>query len=163
MNSSKTTANATAGDVMTTDLVTVPLSATAREIERVLIETNVSGVGVTDASGRIVGILSWRDVMAYFAESTDRSPHDPHSWFRYAREGRYEEGTVDLPLDDAVTATDMMRTDLLCVDETTPLVVVGRRMVEWDVHRVLVRDADEFVSGIISTMDVLAALCQEAE
>jgi len=51
-----------------------------------------------------------------------------------------------------------MTRDVVFVTEDTPLSVVIRQMVSAHVHRILVLDAGRHLKGIISTMDVLAAL-----
>ncbi len=151
----------TAGAMMSRNMVTVPLDATAREIERILIENDISGVPVRDHSERIVGILSWRDVMEYFAQSPEREPHRPHAFYRMIDDETLEESdTFELPLDDAVAARDMMSTDLLTVEETDSLKSIAVTMTEHAVHRVLVRDTSGEVVGILSTMDILRALAE---
>ncbi|MCB9832480.1 MAG: CBS domain-containing protein [Planctomycetes bacterium] len=151
----------TAGAMMSRNMVTVPLDATAREIERVLIENDISGVPVRDHSERIVGILSWRDVMEYFAQSPENEPHRPHAFYRIVDEETLEEDdALELPIDDGVTARDMMSSDLLTVEETDGLKSIAITMTRHAVHRLLVRDAAGDVVGILSTMDILRALAE---
>lgn len=151
----------TAGAMMSRNMVTVPLDATAREIERILIENDISGVPVRDHADRIVGILSWRDVMEYFAQSPESEPHRPHAFYRMVDDETLEESdTLELALDDAVTARDMMSTDLLTVEETEGLKSIACTMSEHGVHRLLVRDSSGEVVGILSSMDILRALAE---
>lgn len=148
----------TAGDLMTEDMVTVSLSATARDIERTLVENGISGAPVRDTSGAICGIVSWRDVMEYFAQSAENEPHRPHAFFRYTDAETLEGGEeIEVPIDDAATAADMMSTDLLTTERTATLKELSRAMISHRVHRLLVRDGDGVV-GIVSSFDILEAL-----
>lgn len=148
----------TAGDLMTEDMVTVPMSASARDIERTLVENGISGAPVRDTSGAIVGIVSWRDVMEYFAQSADSEPHRPHAFFRFTDADTLEAGEeIEVPVDDAAVAADMMSTDLLTTERNATLRELSRAMITHRVHRLLVRDGEAIV-GIVSSFDILEAL-----
>jgi predicted transcriptional regulator len=147
-------------DVMKDHIVRVPFSATVREIERMLIDNAVSGVAVTDNNDEIIGVVSWRDVMQYFAESPEREPHRPHEFFRYV-EGDSSERVreVEIPVDDAAAASDIMSTDLLCIAADAGLGEVAGMMVQRKVHRLFVTEGPQgHIIGIVSTMDILNAL-----
>ena len=149
----------TAADMMQTGMVTVPLDATAKEIEQVLVENKVSGVPVHDTAQKIVGIISWRDVMEYFAESSQEDPRNPHTFYRFIDDETLELGSeIEIPLDQTVTARDVMSTDLLTAPSTATLPEVARLMTEHKVHRLLVTDPLGDVVGILSTLDILRSL-----
>ena len=59
--------------------------------------------------------------------------------------------------------TKWMSRRLVSVRETTPLVEVARVMCDGHWHRVTVVDDSGRLKGIVSTMDVLAALVQAAD
>ncbi|MCA9321289.1 MAG: CBS domain-containing protein [Planctomycetes bacterium] len=145
-------------DVMTEQIVAVPVSATAREIERVLTENEISGVAVRDHNERIVGIVSWRDVMDFFAHSPESEPHRPHDFFRYIDGDTLEFDEYEVALDDDATAADFMNTDLLCVAATAGLREAAKMMTTHRVHRLLATDNEGHIVGILSTMDVLDTL-----
>jgi CBS domain-containing protein len=54
----------TAADVMSTELITIDQDASVHEAAQVLSENRISGLPVTDADGRLVGILSEFDLIA---------------------------------------------------------------------------------------------------
>ena len=152
-------AELTAADMMQKGMVTIPLDATAKEIEQVLVENKVSGVPVHDVTEKIVGIVSWRDVMEYFADDSENDPRNPHAFYRFVDDETMELGTeVEVPLDETVTARDMMSNELLCVRSTAKISEVAKLMVEQRIHRVLVNNPFGDVVGIVSTLDILRAL-----
>ena len=148
----------TIDDIMRRDIITAPMSATAREIEQILTENEISGVGIRDAEGRIVGIVSWRDVMSFFAQSPEPEPHRPHDFFRYIDGDTLECGEWEVEIDDEVTAADFMNTDLLTIPASSGIREAARLMCEHRVHRLLVTDTEESICGLISTMDILDTL-----
>ena len=64
----------TAGDVMRSDVITVPYSTPLSEVERVLSDNRISGAPVTDEAGHIVGIISVKDLIERYAEDPDARP-----------------------------------------------------------------------------------------
>ncbi len=148
----------TVSDVMHENIVSVSLGATAREIEKVLTEQDVSGVAVKDTGDRVVGIVSWRDVMEWFANTSDREPHRPHDFFRFIDGDTFEYNEYEIPVDDAATARDFMNTELLTIPGTASIKEAAGMMTDNKVHRLLVTDENGEISGIISTMDILRTL-----
>ena len=61
-------------------------------------------------------------------------------------------GSAEQPVEHFMT------TDLVSVTENTPLQTIVQQMVDAHIHRVVVLDDHQHLQGIISTMDVLAAL-----
>ncbi len=51
-------------EIMTKDVVTVPLATPVREVADLLSERNVSGVPVVDDEGRVLGVVSELDVVS---------------------------------------------------------------------------------------------------
>jgi CBS domain-containing protein len=64
----------TAGDIMQTDLITISLDTPVAEVEQVLAEHRISGAPVTDHAGRIVGVVSLRDLVERYTEEPDSRP-----------------------------------------------------------------------------------------
>ncbi len=153
--------NLTARDMMQTGMVTVPMDATATEIERTLVENKISGVPVHDNADKIVGIISWRDVMEYFAENHSDDPRNPHAFYRFVDVETQELGyEIEIPLDETVVARDVMSTDLLTAPATSNLQEVAKLMTERGVHRVLITDPFGDIIGILSTLDILRSLAR---
>lgn len=144
-----------AEDVMQRELVVVHASDALREVERVLIDAQVSAVPVLDDDEHLLGIVSMRDVVSRYADDHELPPDaDPDAFDDEIDE---TEQVAFQRLDDEPCAGDVMATDLVTVGPNAMLPDVAARMVDHRVHRVLVVDRQRLV-GLISTMDLLAAL-----
>lgn len=150
----------TAGDIMQTRIFTVSDTAPLSEIERVLTENRISGVPVTNQAGKVIGVVSVRDLLARYVEDPDARPHRGGRYFDESVEELADEDLVslDLPEESEETAADVMNPEVFHVPTSATLQEVARKMTEHRIHRVLVTDpADGRIVGILTTMGVLAA------
>ncbi|MFB6074567.1 MAG: chloride channel protein [Haloarculaceae archaeon] len=123
--------NATAGDVMTARVVTVPADASLATVADAFRSSGHGGLPVVDAADRLVGIVS-------------RSDLDP------APPGEGADA------DDATPVTSVMTADVYTVAPDENLLAVVDLMVRYRVHHVPVVDG-EAVVGIVTPHDVLSA------
>jgi CBS domain-containing protein len=143
-----------AADVMQRDLVTVQASDPIEEVARTISEAHVGGVPVIGDTGHIVGILSTRDLVKRYADANA----EPGEAVFGATDEEGDEEIVDYEPDGSeLCAADVMSPDIASVPSTTPLREVARRMVEGEVHRLLVVDDGRLV-GLVSTLDILRAI-----
>jgi CBS domain-containing protein len=146
-----------ARDVMTSDPVCVPASTGIRGLARVFEEHEISGVPVIDAQGRVIGVVSKTDLIRRCAEGTDEIP--PAYLFEVLSEQGVDEDEVsEVMPEPLVCVEDFMTPDPLMVGLDHSATGVARLMHERGVHRVIVTDAERFPLGIITSMDLLAAL-----
>jgi CBS-domain-containing membrane protein len=144
-----------ATDVMQRELVTVHASDPLREVERVLVDAQISAVPVLDDDDRVLGIVSMRDVVSRYAADHDL-PEDADEE-SFADDIDETETIAYRRLDGEPCAGDVMATDPVSVGPNALLTDVARRMVEHGSHRVLVTDHERLL-GLVSTMDVLRAI-----
>jgi CBS domain-containing protein len=151
-----TTSNLTASDVMTRDVVTVHPNDTLRRAAKLMLERGVSGLPVVSADGRVVGIVSERDLI----RADEMAEKSTRWWLDILAEGEAIApdflgaiGALNRPV------TGVMRTDLTTVAEHTPLREVAERLVSENVHRVLVMENGKLV-GIVARRDVVKAIAQ---
>ena len=116
----------TAGDVMTTDLITIPFDATTEEAVHTLLLHGVSGAPVVDELGRLRGIVSEFQLLVVV----------------------YNQEAKDEPV------ASFMTTDVICVDESDPLTEVANRMVAHRIRRLPVL-RDGRLAGVVSRPDLL--------
>jgi CBS domain-containing protein len=90
------------------------------------------GILVVIANGRLVGVVSERDVVQHLAAGAD---------------------------PDHIVVEDIMTTELLQVTPETPIAEAARLMVDAGVRHLPVLDGNA-VAGIVSARDVLALLAQ---
>lgn len=133
--------NLTARDVMESDVLTVRDTLPLDELARQLSERRISGAPVLDRHGKLVGVISSRDLV--------RGPHEAEIML-----DEYLDGYVAEP---GVLVQDLMTPVVHRVEETTPLAAVVELMVKERIHRVIVVRGEE-LAGILTTMDLLRTL-----
>jgi CBS domain-containing protein len=122
---------------MTREPVSIGPEATVEEAAGALLEAGVRHLPVVDTDGRIIGILSERDIR-------ERIGADPREWFRAAVE----------VLEDQVGR--IMVPDPITVQAGTPLLDVLEILERERVGAIPVVDQDDRLVGILSYVDALA-------
>lgn len=153
-----------ARNIMTPHVIVVQQTDTIEDALHVLRSHHITGAPVIDDRGRFVGILSLQDLVdAPHAASSGESivplahGNERTTWDLYDRAQ---------PLDEAASAVQVrtrMSRVVTSVVEDAPLVEVARVMCDGHWHRVPVVNAAGGLCGIISSMDVLAAIVNAAD
>lgn len=142
-------------DIMTTNVITVNKNATIEEIVKILIHNNISGVPVVDDNGKLVGIVTEKDLIY-----KDIEPKFPAcveflgGMFFVEGIKNYEE---KLKKFLANKAEDIMTSEVVTITEDMDVKEVAEIMVEKGVKRLPVLK-DEKVIGIVSRSDVVRSL-----
>jgi predicted transcriptional regulator len=124
---------------MSEEVIFARLDTPLDEVRRTLERWKISAVPVLDDAGMLRGILSTKDLLRQIRRDIARQDDDGAS------------------LHVARTASALMRTAVLTVDERTCIGRAATEMLRHRVHRlVVVRDGRP--SGILSTSDVMAAI-----
>ncbi len=144
-----------AADVMQQSVITVRASDSLREAERVLAEARISGAPVVDDAGAVLGVLSLRDLARHRAEDGDL-PEDADVEVFDSGVDDTEQVAFDRPASGACAA-DVMTQDLVSVAPAATLAQVAKRMVDAEVHRVLVLERGK-LRGLVSSTDLLRVL-----
>lgn len=152
----------TARDVMTCQVIVVHADDSITQAIGTFRENRITGAPVVDATGRFIGILSIRDLLrepGVDAEQITESeePFGDATWALFEKSGRLEHGS------ESEQVVDRMSANVATVGEGLSLVEVARTMCSGHWHRVPVIDESGNLTGIISTMDVLAALVNSAD
>lgn len=154
-------ASLTAGDIMQTRIITVSDSAPLSEVERILTENRITGVPVTNQAGRVVGVISVKDLLDRYVEDPDSRPRRGRGFYHQSSEelDDVDFESFELPDEGEDTAASVMNAEVFHVPTTLPVAEVARKMVSHGIHRVLVTDAESHqVVGIITSMGILAAV-----
>lgn len=167
----------TAGDIMSRELVTVPLNATLDALALILHENHITGAPVVDGDGHLAGVVSQSDLVRCEshphakprivpldyragAEDDDQEPEEPRSScythldsadFAELRESFIEEDYGDATVADIFTPY----TVTAAVD--TPVETLAGLMVDKSVHRLIIVQGKKVV-GIVTSMDILRTL-----
>ena len=156
-------AQLTARDVMTERLIVLQATDTVLDAATTLRDHQISGAPVVDEQGRPIGVFSPADVVpavasrlgSVLADSGDRDLEQVCDLLSSSQTRLAAGG------DEVVTG--WMSRRIGSVVETTPLVEVARTMCDRHAHRVVVVDAAGKLRGIVSAMDVLAAIVKAAD
>lgn len=152
----------TARDLMTEKLVVLHESDTIAHAATLFRDLAISGAPVVDAAGAPVGLLSVSDIIPAVA---GRMSATPKGALPQSREAEWAEiralltgGATSVAAGAQEQVTSWMSRRLVSVREETPLTDVARVMCDGHWHRVTVVDTRGTLRGIVSTMDILAAL-----
>ncbi|UCE73786.1 MAG: CBS domain-containing protein [Methanomassiliicoccales archaeon] len=141
-----------AEDIMTTDVVTVKPKDSLHIVSRVLSEAKTSGAPVVDDIGRIVGVISEHDIVAYLStfedndqdmvDSTDL-PYLAHSYLQAS----------------AKPVEDIMTTGIITAKPDTSIEILARLMTDNNINRIPIVVKGKLV-GMVSRIDILRNIGQ---
>ncbi len=141
-------------DVMTTSVVTVDRITPYKEIARLLVERQISGVPVLTLGRHVAGVVSEADLIA----ARDRDVARRRLWTGLLRYG------TDRSRYTRLTAESLMTTPAVTIHPDAPIAAAARYMTSQHVKRLPVIDGDGKLVGLISRRDLLGVfLVPDAE
>jgi len=174
----------TLAQIMTADPVTVGPETSLREVIDVLSSHRISGVPVVAGGGRVLGVVSGSDILAFTAsmpgvprdaddewDSQDNGSDDDPYTSPYA--GYWNDAGADVvarmhadarPERDQLdehTVAEVMTRKLHSMDPAASLTEAAVHMVDAGIHRLLVVEGGRLV-GVVSTMDFVRAVAKKA-
>ena len=147
----------TAGDIMNRQVRTVGPDIAIREAARVMLEAELRRVPVVETDGRLVGMLTRADLLQAVVTSPLMSPQASSATQPLQRTNHL---THVPPQQGPVS--DYMRPETSTVNEQTPLDEVIDALILSPLKRVIVVNAGYQVQGIISDVDVISRMQEEA-
>lgn len=158
----QTIPSGTAADIMRRSLVFVRPDQKLVEAERLLVDHRITGMPVIDV-GKLVGIVSGSDVARarILADALDGQIRDELHWdetqadgFRHAEPEKFEGFSQRY---ENIRVRDVMRSQVVTCQLTTPIPQVAQLLLQHHIHRVIVVDGERPV-GIISSLDLVKLL-----
>jgi CBS domain-containing protein len=153
----------TASDLMNPEVLTVRDEWSVRELAAFLIENEISGAPVSNAQGRLVGVVSLVDIAAAASGEGERLARNGSSFFIEDDwgDGLDEEDVEDLPPGhESLRVADIMNPKIYSVREDATVSEIASLMLKGHIHRLLVTREDRAV-GVITTSDLLGLLVGE--
>jgi CBS-domain-containing membrane protein len=147
----------TAADVMSRDVVTIPSAMSLPAAAHRLASARITGAPVVDGAGRCIGILSATDFVLW-AEKGERAVK------QYAAPlpcGCADWQILDFEMLPEDEVSRFMTTDVVTAEPTATVGELARTMLDAHVHRVIVVDRQGRPIGVVSSMDILAAVASE--
>ena len=143
----------TVAEVMTSEVLTVKRETPLNEAIKILADKKISALPVVDDSGKLVGILSERDLM--WQESGVDAP--PYIMLLDSIIYLQNPARHDKEIHKALgqTVGEVMGDVSLTIDPTKPIREAARLMHNKDVRRLPVVNEQEEVIGIITQGDIV--------
>lgn len=140
-----------ARQVMTSPLLTISPGATVRQAIEMMLEKRISGLPVVDEIGQLVGMISEGDLLHRSELGTEKHRS---KWLDFLLGPG--PAASDYVHSHSRRVADVMTSDVVTVEETTPLEEVVKLMEKRHIKRVpVVRDGG--IAGIITRSDLLRA------
>lgn len=149
----------TAADVMSRDVMVIPEHLDLPTAAHLLTQAHISGAPVIDAEGVCIGVLSTTDFVRWAEDRTGR-PREVES---LAKEVCSDWQVVETRRRPADTAGRYMTTDVVTAGQHARLPSLAGKMIDAHIHRVIIVDEDNHPIGIVTSMDLLAALARGVE
>jgi CBS domain-containing protein len=138
-------------DVMSRPALTVHPETSLKDVVRLLVEHRISGLPVTDAEGRVVGVISEADLLQKEQGAANVS-HRRLAWLL----GETTETRSQLAKLAATTAGEAMTAPAITIGGDRPLTEAAALMTSRQVNRLPVVEADVLV-GVVSRADLIRA------
>jgi len=142
-------------DLMTREVMTVAPDMSVKDAAKLLFEKEISGLPVVSQDNKIIGMITEKDLIAMALPNYLEKLGD----FDFILN---EEPFIRKIADaDKVKVKDIMRKDVLCVSEDTPIPEVARLMIIKKVRRIPVLDKDKKLAGIIARADIVKEIAKK--
>jgi CBS-domain-containing membrane protein len=141
----------TVRDVMARDVVSVSANQSLAEAAAVLRGRKVAWAPVVDEAGRCVGVLSATDLLERQRADDDALAMQSHGIQR-------DEGRPIEIAPDSQYVSAMMTQAVQSVRPEVAVLMAARMMCAGHIHRLPVLDQHDRPVGVVSTMDVVAAM-----
>lgn len=146
-----------AKDIMNTNVISIKVDAPVKEIAKIMLEKNISGLPVVDDNDNVVGVVSELDLMRKKIE-----PNAPSIWNAlWVHTGDGMQKYVDaLRKYMGKTAGEVMTSPAVTVNREETLENVGNLMFNKQIKRVFVTEDHKLV-GVISRSVFTKLLLEE--
>jgi CBS domain-containing protein len=141
-----------AADVMVRQVITIRPEATIRDLATLLVENHISAVPVTDADGKLVGIISESDLLRRSETETERR----RSWW-LALFVSNDTLTTEFIKSHSRKVSDVMTRGVIVARPDTPLHEIATLLEHHRIKRVPVIQ-DGKIAGLVSRADLVRAL-----
>ena len=147
----------TAQDIMNRQVCTIGPEQSIREAAQIMLDTGLRSLPVIEANGTLVGMVTRADLLQTIVTSPVMSPQASSG----TQPLRHTSSLALVPVQQQPVA-DYLNPEVATVAEQTPLAEVIDTLILSPLKRVVVVDSNQRVKGIISDVDVLARVQEEA-
>ena len=140
-------------DIMTREVVTIGPEADLRDVARILVDNDISGLPVCGAQRELLGIVSEGDILV-----KEGGPRDETGLLGRLR----GSAATSAQKARALTVKDAMTTPVVTISPYAPVAEAARRMSDLGIKRLPVVKHGELV-GIVSRTDLMRAFVRTDE
>ncbi len=140
----------TAGEIMTRDVVAVRPDTPLAKVAEAMGTRGISGLPVTDAAGRVVGVISEKDFLTHMGVP------EPRNFMSLVASCLQSRGCVALPIKQR-QAADLMTSPAITVGPETSIKEIAAILTAKGINRVPVADPEGRLLGIVSRGDLIKA------
>jgi len=162
--------------IMTREVVVVDAATALREAMAMFADEQISGAPVVQG-GAVVGVISTTDFLAFSAEADDAGdpafddedvgyPEEENPFFLDAWDDTGPGAVAPSELDGLEwdrhaeqTVADIMSPRVYSLPSSAPIREAAKRLLELQIHRILVIDDEELV-GLVTTTDIVRAVAE---
>ncbi len=151
----------TAREIMTPEVIAVQVDDPIPDAVQLLLDARITGAPVIDRWGNAVGVFTLTDAADFKNQNADS--RDDESFYRFDLKRRQavpfkmQESLKDSLVGDFMTPRVHSVTDTASVNEVTGYIL------DRGIHRIFVRDTDNKLVGIITSIDLLRVLSELLE
>lgn len=144
-------------EIMSKEVKSLSPDMSAKEAFDIISGMEISGLPVIDKDGKLVGMFTEKDVLSHilpsYIEKVGRFVYEQNP--KSTKKKITELGNIKV--------SQIMRKEVLKVNEDTTLCEVGRIMLTDKARRIPVVNKDGVVVGIVARCDILKAMAKESE
>ncbi len=141
-----------AKDIMTRNVISVKPDTSLEEVAQILAENGISGVPVTDAEGRIRGMISEKDFLMHMGVKKNAS------FMSVIAQCLQNKGCLALSIRKK-KAEDIMTSPVVTVGEDAAVFEISGILTEKNINRVPVVSQENRLMGIITRSDIVTSSC----
>jgi CBS domain-containing protein len=145
----------TAEDLMSRHVISIPQQMPLTAAARVLLGAQITGAPVVDADGVCVGVVSATDFLRL--ANRDAQPAPMSCGIPCVCSDWQMLEVHELPADEV---SRHMTRDPVMARPDTPVSELARLMLDAHIHRVIVVDTNGRPVGVVSSMDLIAAVAR---
>jgi CBS domain-containing protein len=141
-------------ELMKTNIIKIKNGTNLKKTAKILADNKISGAPVVDGEGRLIGIVSEKDIF--------RALYPDYADFYMDTGLRVDFGKIEDRILEIskLKAEDVMIRDIISVTPDTSIVKIGAIMLARNIHRVVVLKENK-PQGIVTRRDIYRAIFKE--
>lgn len=144
-------------EIMTKEIKSISGEISAKEAMNLLFKYKISGLPVLDKNDKLIGMFTEKDILKTVL------PSYVEQVGRFVYEENPKIVKKKMQSLDRIKVKEIMRKDVVTVNEDTALCEVARLMLTQKIRRIPILNKDKKVVGIVAREDVVRAFAKELD